>query len=380
MADVKISQLPAASTITPGVDVAPIVSGGVTSKATPSQIVNAALTIPGPIGSVTPNTGRFSTISASGLSGLVKATAGTLGNATSGVDFAPATSGTSILYGNGSGGFSSVTVGSGLSFSSGTLSLSPGAGTVTSVGLSMPSGFSVANSPITGAGTLSVTTSLSGIIKGNGSGFTTATAGTDYAVPTSGTGILSGNGAGGFNNVTVGSGLQFIGGTLSSVAGGGSVTNVSVASSNGFTGTVANPTTTPSILLSTSVSGLVYGNSGALTAVTIGSGLLFTGGVLSTTGGSSVTSVTATSPLASSGGTTPNISIQQASGSQAGYLSSTDWTTFNSKGSGTVTSVSGTGTVNGLTLTGTVTSTGSLTLGGTLDLSSPPAKIGRAHV
>ena len=40
---------------------------------------------------------------------------------------------------------------------------------------------------------------------------------------------------------------------------------------------------------------------------------------------------------------------------------------------GTVTSVAGTGTVNGLTLTGTVTSSGSLTLGGTLDLSSPPA-------
>jgi hypothetical protein len=35
-------------------------------------------------------------------------------------------------------------------------------------------------------------------------------------------------------------------------------------------------------------------------------------------------------------------------------------------GGGTVTSVSGTGTVNGLTLTGTVTSSGSLTLGGTL--------------
>ena len=40
---------------------------------------------------------------------------------------------------------------------------------------------------------------------------------------------------------------------------------------------------------------------------------------------------------------------------------------------GTVTSVSGTGTVNGLTLTGTVTTSGSLTLGGTLNLSSPPA-------
>jgi hypothetical protein len=44
-----------------------------------------------------------------------------------------------------------------------------------------------------------------------------------------------------------------------------------------------------------------------------------------------VTTVTASSPLFSSGGTTPNITIQQASGSQNGYLSSTDWTTFNNK-------------------------------------------------
>jgi len=44
-----------------------------------------------------------------------------------------------------------------------------------------------------------------------------------------------------------------------------------------------------------------------------------------------VTAVTASSPLFSSGGTTPNITIQQASGSQNGYLSSTDWTTFNNK-------------------------------------------------
>ena len=40
---------------------------------------------------------------------------------------------------------------------------------------------------------------------------------------------------------------------------------------------------------------------------------------------------------------------------------------------GTVTSVGGTGTVNGINLSGTVTSSGNLTLGGTLDLSSPPA-------
>jgi hypothetical protein len=65
--------------------------------------------------------------------------------------------------------------------------------------------------------------------------------------------------------------------------------------------------------------------------------------------------------------------MAQATTSVDGYLSSTDWTTFNSKGNGTVTSVGGTGTVSGISLSGTVTSSGNLTLGGTLDLSSPPA-------
>jgi hypothetical protein len=88
-----------------------------------------------------------------------------------------------------------------------------------------------------------------------------------------------------------------------------------------------------------------------------------------------VTSVTGTAPVVSSGGNTPAISMAAATGSVNGYLTSTDWNTFNNKTSntGTVTSVGGTGTVNGLTLTGTVTTTGNLTLGGTLDLSSPPA-------
>jgi hypothetical protein len=46
---------------------------------------------------------------------------------------APATSGTSILYGNGSGGFSNVTIGTGVSFVGGTLSATGSGGTVTSV-------------------------------------------------------------------------------------------------------------------------------------------------------------------------------------------------------------------------------------------------------
>jgi hypothetical protein len=83
-------------------------------------------------------------------------------------------------------------------------------------------------------------------------------------------------------------------------------------------------------------------------------------------GSGSVTSVTATSPVTSTGGVTPIIAMPAATTTVDGYLTSTDWNTFNSKGSGSVTSVGGTGSVNGVTLTGTVTTSGNLTLGGTL--------------
>jgi len=47
--------------------------------------------------------------------------------------------------------------------------------------------------------------------------------------------------------------------------------------------------------------------------------------------GGTVTSVTGTAPIASSGGTTPAISISQSGAASDGYLSSTDWNTFNNK-------------------------------------------------
>jgi len=55
-----------------------------------------------------------------------------------------------------------------------------------------------------------------------------------------------------------------------------------------------------------------------------------------------VTSVTGTAPVVSSGGTTPAISMAAANGTTNGYLTSTDWNTFNGKGAGTVTSVAAT--------------------------------------
>lgn len=99
--------------------------------------------------------------------------------------------------------------------------------------------------------------------------------------------------------------------------------------------------------------------------------------------------------------TTPviTLNVPTASSLNRGVLSAADWVAFNSKqaeitltttgssgaatfvgnvlnipqysgGSGSVTSVTGTGTVSGITLSGTVTSSGDLTLGGSLVLTS----------
>lgn len=70
--------------------------------------------------------------------------------------------------------------------------------------------------------------------------------------------------------------------------------------------------------------------------------------------GTYVTSVTGTAPVVSSGGTTPAISMAAATGSVNGYLTSTDWTTFNNKspaaGSSSITTV---GTITSGTWNGT---------------------------
>ena len=134
--------------------------------------------------------------------------------------------------------------------------------------------------------------------------------------------------------------------------GTGTVTSVSVVSANGFAGTVANPTTTPALTLTTSISGVLYGNGTALAAATISAPLAYSAGTLSITqsststngylsstdwntfnnkGSGTVTSVTGTAPVVSSGGTTPAISMAAASTSTNGYLTSTDWNTFNGK-------------------------------------------------
>jgi hypothetical protein len=99
-------------------------------------------------------------------------------------------------------------------------------------------------------------------------------------------------------------------------------------------------------------------NIGSFTNATFtvnGKGLI----TAASSGTAPVTSVTATSPVASTGGATPDISMPAATTSVNGYLTSTDWNTFNGKGSGTVTSVAA------LTLGTTGTDLGSTVANGT---------------
>ena len=211
-------------------------------------------------------------------------------------------------------------------------------GTVTSVGLSAPSFLSVSGSPVTNSGTLALSYSGSALPVVNG-----------------GTGTTSPNLVAGSNVTITGTWPNQ---TINSTNSGGTVTSVS-GTSGRITSTGG---TTPIIDLA----------SGIATASTTGSSLLVPvitidtyGRVTSISTASNpqgtVTSVTGTSPVVSSGGTTPAISMAAASTSTNGYLTSTDWNTFNGKGSGTVTNIAtGTG-LNG----GPITSTGTISLANT---------------
>lgn len=146
--------------------------------------------------------------------------------------------------------------------------------------------------PVASGGTGATT--LTGILKGNGTGaFTAASAGTDYAPATSGTSILYGNGAGGFSNVTIGSNLTFAGGTLSASTSGGTVTGVTasapLASSGGtapdisFTGTLAVANGGTGVTTSTGSGAVVLGTGPTLSGATLNSTTTFGGSVVPAT-------------------------------------------------------------------------------------------------
>ena len=195
-----------------------------------------------------------------------------------------------------------------------------GVGTVTTVSVTSANGFTGTVATASSTPAITITTSITGVLKGNGTAISAATSGTDYAPGTSSlstgivksttttgalsiavagtdyqapigtiSGLVKGNGANALTAAVVGTDYQAPlpaqtgqtgkylttdGTTLSwaTVTGGGSgtVTSTSVVSANGFAGTVATSTSTPAITITTSITGVLKGNGTAISAAVSG--------------------------------------------------------------------------------------------------------------
>ena len=86
----------------------------------------------------------------------------------------------------------------------GTWSAPAGAGTVTSVSVVSANGFAGTVATATSTPAITVSTSITGVLKGNGTAISAATAGTDYLAPPSGTALLKANSGGALANATAG--------------------------------------------------------------------------------------------------------------------------------------------------------------------------------
>jgi hypothetical protein len=278
-------------------------------------------------------------------------------------DIPALTSGTSILYGNGSGGFSNVTIGTGVSFAGGTLSATGTGGTVTSVtgtspvvssggttpAISLASGYGdtqnpyasktanfflaapngsagaptfravvAADIPTLNQNTTGTAANVTGVvaIANGGSGQTTAqTAMNAFAGAVTSGSYLRGNGT----NVVMATIQaadvptlnQNTTGTASNVTG-------TVAIANGGTGATTAPLARTSLgattvgsnfFTLTNPSAVTYTRINADNSISTLDAATFRTAIGAGTGNGTVTSVTASSPLASSGGATPNITV-----------------------------------------------------------------------
>jgi hypothetical protein len=387
MADVKISQLPAATTPLAGTEEIPLVQSTTTKKVTVSGLLTTAnlgtptainltnaTSVPvnqatgvlpvvnGGTGVTTPNIIGGTNISVTGTwpNQTVSATGSASGNVTGPVsstdnavarydnttgqiiqnssviinDAGEITAGTwngtaiAVAYGGTGTATPSIVAGTNVTVT-GTWpnqtinSTAGGSGTVTDMSIVSANGLAgtVATSTTTPAVTLSTT--VTGVVKGNGTALSAATAGTDYVAPggalgtpssgtatnltglpltTGVTGLLPvANGGTGTatpalvagTNVTISG--SWPNQTINATGGGGgsgTVTDVSVVSANGLAGTVANSTTTPAITLSTSVTGVLKGNGTALSAATAGTDYVAPGGALGTPSSGTLTNCT----------------------------------------------------------------------------------------
>jgi hypothetical protein len=157
--------------------------------------------------------------------------------------------------------------------------------------------------------------------------------------------------------------------TTLTVGGTTAIPTVNLTSGIATAGTTGSATLIPVVTIDT------YGRVTSITTATNPQGTVTSVAALTLgTTGTDLSSTVAT------GTTTPviTLNVPTASATNRGALSSTDWTTFNSKGSGTVTSVNLTASTGISVSGGPVTSSGSITVTNTAPMTYPGAGIGNS--
>jgi hypothetical protein len=235
----------------------------------------------------------------------------------------------------------------------------PTIGTVTSVAATGGTGISISGSPITSSGTLTITNTAPDQTVSLSGGGTTTIGGTYPSFTISSSDQFTGT----VTSVEVSGGTTGLTTSGGPITGSGTITLAgTLAVANGGTGstTAANARTALSAQ-ETLVSGT---NIKTVNSTSIlGSGNIAVG---------TVTGVTGTAPIISSGGTAPAISISAATTSAAGSMSSADKTKLDGIASG---ATANTGTVTSVAISGTnITVSGSpITTSGTITVSIPQA-------